>query len=92
MDATLHQQTVFHLTGRRPDAPLEAIDGLGLRPALMARYRDLTRLRYDFPVILVEPRRGGPFLRSLTDVVSELGRTVAPAGPTGEAMKPGLTV
>lgn len=87
MDATLHQQTVFHLTGRRPDAPLESIDGLGLRPALMARYRDLTRLRYDFPVILVEPRHGGPFLRSLTDVVSELGRTVAPAGPTGEAMR-----
>ena len=88
MDATLQAQTVFHLTGRKPTAPLEPIDDVGLRPALLARYRDLTRLRYDFPLVLVErPFPGAPFARSLTDLVSELARNAAPAGATGEAMR-----
>ena len=88
MDATLQAQTVFHLTGRKPAAPLEPIDESGLRPALLARYRDLTRLRYDFPLVLVErPATGAPFARSLTDLVSELARHAAPAGATGEAMR-----
>jgi hypothetical protein len=87
MDATLQVQTVFHLTGRKPAPPLEPIDALGLRPALLARYRDLTRLRYDFPLVLLEPAPGGPFARSLQDLVSELARHAAPAGPAGEAMR-----
>lgn len=87
MDATLQVQTVFHLTGRRPAGTLEAIDSLGLRPALLARYRDLTRLRYDFPLVLVEPAAGGSFARPLTDIVNELVRAIAPAGPAGEALR-----
>jgi len=87
MDATLQQQTVFHLTGRRPAAPLEAVDGLSLRPALMARYRELGRLRYDFPVVLVDTPAGRVFARSLTDIVSQLVRELAPPGPQNEAMR-----
>ena len=87
MDATIQQQTVFHLTGKRPDGPLEAIDQRGLRPALMARYRDLSRLRYDFPVVLIDSRPGEPFVRSLTDIVNQLVRETAPAGPAGEALR-----
>ena len=88
MDATLQVQTVFHLTGRRPEGPLlDPIDGLGLRPAMLARYRDLTRLRYDFPLVLVDPAPGGPFARSLTELVNEIARTTAPAGPAGEALR-----
>jgi len=88
MDATLQAQTAFHLTGRKPSPPLETIGELGLRPALLARYRDLTRLRYDFPLVLVErPAAGGAFARPLTDLVNELVRNQAPAGPTGEAMR-----
>jgi len=87
MDATLQLQTVFHLTGRKPAAPLQAVEGLGLRPALMARYRDIDRLRYDFPLVLVDEPAHGPFARSLTDVVNQLVQAVAPAGPAGEAMR-----
>jgi len=88
MDATLQAQTAFHLTGRKPAPPLEPVGELGLRPALLARYRDLTRLRYDFPLVLVDkPAPGAAFARSLTDLVSELARNTAPAGPTGEAMR-----
>jgi hypothetical protein len=87
MNATLQVQTVFHLTGRPPGAPLEAIDTLGLRPALMARYGDLAGLRHDFPLVLLEPGPGRPVARSLAHLVSKLAREVAPAGPAGEALR-----
>lgn len=53
MEAGLQEHVAFHLTGRRPGAGLEAVDELDLRPALLAGYRDLTQLRYDFPLVLV---------------------------------------
>jgi hypothetical protein len=87
MNAILQQQAVFHLTGRRPGVPLEPIEGLGLRPALLARYRDLSRLRHDFPVVLLDLRPGGPFARPLSDIVNEVARNAAPAGPSGEALR-----
>jgi len=53
MEAELQTHVAFHLTGRRPAAGLDAVDALLLAPALLARYRDLSRLRYDFPLVLV---------------------------------------
>ncbi|MDP2706317.1 MAG: hypothetical protein Q8O70_02260, partial [Burkholderiales bacterium] len=53
MEAGLQEHVAFHLTGRRPGAGLEAVDKFDLRPALLAAYRDLTQLRYDFPLVLV---------------------------------------
>ena len=87
MDTTRQVQTVFHLTGRPPAAPLEPIGELGLRPALLARYRDLGRLRYDFPLVLVDPVEGGPVARSLTGIVNALVGELAPVGPAGEALR-----
>ncbi len=53
MEAGLQEHVAFHLTGRRPGAGLEAVDEFDLRPALLAGYRDLAQLRYDFPLVLV---------------------------------------
>ena len=53
MEAELQTHVAFHLTGRRPAAGLDAVDALELSPALFARYRDLSLLRYDFPLVLV---------------------------------------
>ena len=53
MEAGLQEHVAFHLTGRRPGAGLEAVDEFDLRPALFAGYRDLTQLRYDYPLVLV---------------------------------------
>jgi hypothetical protein len=49
--------------------PIAALD---LRPALFARYRDLTALRYDFPIVLIES--GGPdeCARPLSAVIETL--------------------
>jgi ferredoxin len=57
------------LTGRRPSEYLDAIDGLGLRPALFAGYRELTQLRYDFPLVLVANRSDQGFAQSLSGLV-----------------------
>ena len=84
MDQTLQQQTVFHLTGKRPPAGLDAAHGL--RPALLARYRDLGKLRYDFPLVLVSGDRG-ELVRSLSSVVDALVREIAPPGLDGEGLR-----
>jgi len=67
---TEHQaQVAFFLTGRRSGGNLHAIDGLDLRPALFAGYRDLTALRYDFPLLLMKEAPGGDFVQSLSGLV-----------------------
>ena len=52
------EQVSFHLTGRRAAGGLGSIEGLGVRPVALARYRDLASLRHDFPLILVEGTAG----------------------------------
>jgi hypothetical protein len=84
MDPTLQQQTVFHLTGKRPVAGLDAADGL--RPALLARYRDLAKLRYDFPLVLIDADQG-ECVRSLSSVVDALVREISPPGLDGEGLR-----
>lgn len=73
----------FHLTGTRLDAALTP--PAQLLPALFARFHDLTALRYDFPVVLVESEV--EFARSLTTVIDELLREIAPRGMAGERMR-----
>ena len=53
MQAELQAHIVFHLTGKSPGGSLDSVGELGLRPALFAGYRDLTKLRYDFPLVLI---------------------------------------
>jgi hypothetical protein len=42
----------FHLVGDRSGLSTDAAKSWSFRPALFANYRDLKRLRYDFPLIL----------------------------------------
>jgi len=53
MQAELQAHIVFHLTGKSPGGNLDSVGELGLRPALFAGCRDLTELRYDFPLVLI---------------------------------------
>jgi hypothetical protein len=50
MHADLQAQLAFHLTGQQLP-PMEAFE---LIPALLARYRDLSALRFDFPLVLAK--------------------------------------
>ncbi len=56
-------------------------------PALLSRYRDLTSLRYDFPVILAGPEAEAGQLRSLTGTFDEILRDIAPRGIAGERLR-----
>jgi hypothetical protein len=87
MHAEQQAQLAFHLTGKRPREGLDAIDALKLQPALFARYRDLTRLRYDFPVVLVPAAEDGAFAQSLTAIVDRLLAETAPAGSENERLR-----
>ncbi|MDP1733448.1 MAG: hypothetical protein Q8L44_03695 [Sulfuritalea sp.] len=69
MEANTQAHVAFFLTGRRPSEHLDAVDGLDLRPALFAGYRDLTRLRYDFPLLLVAGRADLLMLQSLSGLI-----------------------
>jgi hypothetical protein len=87
MAAKLQDQTVFHMTGRQPLGSRDSIDVAALRPALLAGYRDLTRLRYDFPLVLVEGATDGAFAQSLSAVVDSVLKDVAPRGIEGERLR-----
>jgi hypothetical protein len=85
--AAFQEQRLFFATGQREGEGLDAIDGLMLRPALLARYHDLTRLRYDFPMVLVDSGPAAGELRSLTSIVDEALREAAPRGLEGERLR-----
>ena len=77
---------VFHLTGKRSGA-LESIEARGLRPALLARYRDLTRLRYDFPLVLLDRPLEQDCALSLSEIVNRMIVKLAPRGLEGERLR-----
>ena len=86
MAATFQEQLVFHMTGKRGEG-LAAVDVGTLRPALLAPYRDLTRLRYDFPLVLAESRTAAEPVHSLSVLVRELLVAIAPRGVEGERLR-----
>jgi len=52
MQAELQAHIAFHLTGRKPQGEFATLASSDLHPAILAGYRDLTSLRYDFPLVL----------------------------------------
>lgn len=81
------EQRLFFATGRNESPGLDAIDGLNLRPAILARYRELNRLRYDFPLVLVSEGIGTGTIRSLSSVLDEVLAEIAPRGLEGERLR-----
>jgi len=81
------EQRLFFTTGRNEGVGLEAIDRLNLRPAILARYRDLNRLRYDFPLVLVSDGVEAGTIRSLSSVIDEVLAEIAPRGLEGERLR-----
>src|SRR3974390_779623 len=66
MQVELQAHIAFHLTGRMPQGEGDALARSDLQPALLAGYRDLTTLRYDFPLVLVRKGGDGQPVHSLT--------------------------
>jgi hypothetical protein len=53
MQVELQAHIAFHLTGRMHQGEGDALARSDLQPALFAGYRNLTALRYDFPLVLM---------------------------------------
>lgn len=87
MQAKHQDQLVFHLTGRIQGSALTPIAEAALRPALLAPYRDLDALRYDFPLVLDEHGEGADFAHSLATLVDRMLGEVAPRGFEGERLR-----
>ncbi|WP_319531585.1 4Fe-4S domain-containing protein [uncultured Cohaesibacter sp.] len=58
-----------------------------LQPALFARYGDLSKLRHDFPLVLIDSDDPHPLLRPLSTIVNEALRAATPEGPDGEEVR-----
>lgn len=87
----MNEQTInlaaFHLIGRTAESGLDDICGLEFQPALYAGFRDLSTLRYDFPVVLGNYNDAGDFVHSLSDIINDvLAKNSAP-GAEGEFMR-----
>ncbi len=73
----------FYLTGERPTGAESDLEGM--RPALLAPFRDLSSLRYDYPLLL---REGDDSLTvTLSDLFDDILKQVAPPGPAGERLR-----
>jgi hypothetical protein len=87
MGPELQAHVAFHLTGKRLGAGLAALDGLDLRPGLLARFGDLAQLRYDFPLVLVAGRADEGCIQSLSGLVNGVLQEIAPHGTEGERIR-----
>jgi hypothetical protein len=85
MEAGLQAHIAFHLTGKRPGKELDAIDDLDLRPALFAEYGDLTKLRYDFPLVLINGDAQAP-VQSLSGLFDGALREIG-GSPDGDRLR-----
>ena len=85
MEADLQAFVAFYLTGKKQPAQLQEIGDLNLRPALFSGYRDLTRLRYDFPLVLIERSDEERFVAPLSGLIDDILNKVAigPDAATG---------
>lgn len=72
MDAELQTQIAFHRAGRKPGAEGETAAGADARPALLARYRDLPALRYDFPLVLLRDAGDKNYVQCLSGIVDNV--------------------
>ncbi|MEJ2118902.1 MAG: hypothetical protein P8Y36_13850, partial [Alphaproteobacteria bacterium] len=69
MRAGFQSDFAFHNNGTRLKNGLIPIDAMGLIPALMARHRDLSTLRYDFPLVLIRNSSGKDAAKPLAALI-----------------------
>src|SRR3974377_307289 len=84
MQAERKAHIAFHLTGRVPEGEAAAVVENELRPAILAEYRDLTALRYDFPLLLTVDGK----VQSLSGLFDAALRDITLSGDRDRVGKP----
>lgn len=87
MSVELQELVRFHRTGKATSEHVAARQAIPLKPALFAHYEDLSALRYDYPVILLDKPVDGEYVISLTDYCNRLLRKIAPEGAGGNRVR-----
>ena len=77
METEIQAQLAFHLTGRISVGELGSIDARALVPALFASCRNLTGLRYDFPLALISDRVDATSVQSLSGLIDGVLEDIA---------------
>ena len=72
MQSELQAHFAFHMIGKRPGGEPDTADAIDLRPALLAEYRDLSALRYDFPLVLIRNTEGQASVQSLSGLIEDV--------------------
>jgi ferredoxin len=75
--ATELQPAVASARTSQKAVQIDRLATASFRPALLARYRDLTSLRYDFPLVLVRDAAGESAVQSLSGIFDDLLKTLA---------------
>jgi hypothetical protein len=85
MDVSLRELVRFHHTGQKANGKWD--EKAGLQPALLAPYRNLAALRYDYPIVLVQDDTGQTCVHTLSGIVDSVLQEIAPMGLEGEPMR-----
>ncbi len=86
MQVELQTYLAFHLTGKRSEGEIDVAAESDLRPALLAGYRDLTSLRYDFPLVLTGGGAHQDAVQSLSGLLDGALKEIA-AGADGYRLR-----
>ncbi len=87
MSAEMQEMIHFHLTGKRASKPAADEVTADACPALLAPYRKLSGLRYDFPLIFLDDVESEAIVDTLTGVINRLLRDIAPPGNAGAQLR-----
>lgn len=82
----LRQLLSFNVTGHLIEDGVKAIAGEHMVPALLSQYRNLSQLRHDFPMVLMDKAEPVAF-SSLSHLINTILQKIAPSGIDGEAMR-----
>ena len=87
MSVTMQEMINFHLTGKRSEEGEATGPGPDACPALLMPYRQLSELRYDFPLVLIDDPASPAIADSLTGIFNRLLQGIAPEGNAGEQLR-----
>lgn len=87
MSVDMQEMIHFHLTGKKGGSEIQGATQGNICPALLAPYRQLSKLRYDFPLILLDDGSSQAFIDTLSGVMNRLLREIAPEGNAGARLR-----
>jgi hypothetical protein len=87
MSSHLPELSPLHPTGQSSCADPDEVREPSLRPALLARYGELSKLRYDYPLVLVKGDADDASPRSLSGVIDGILQEIAPRGVEGGRLR-----